>query len=73
LIREISEEISVRKTAADPLGQIMPADAKGSVVIEDVQVDLRKFTLFIDYTDAKGAPQKFEKYLYLHKESGYKH
>jgi len=73
LVREINSEISSRKSMADPLGNIMPADAKGSVVIDDVQVDLRRFTLFIDYTDAKGVPQKFEKCLYLHKESGYKH
>jgi len=73
LVRDINNEISVRKTTADPLGNIMPQDAKGSIKIDDVQADLRKFTLFIDYTDAKGVPQKFEKYLYLHKESGYSH
>ena len=73
MIEEINSEISSRKANADPLGKIMPADAKGTVAIEDIQVDLRKFTLFIDYTDAKGAPQKFEKYIYLHKESGYSH
>jgi quinol-cytochrome oxidoreductase complex cytochrome b subunit len=73
LLADIASEISSRKVTADPLGNIMPADAVGSVKIEEVQADLRKFTLFIDYTDAKGVPQKFEKYLYLHKESGYKH
>jgi quinol-cytochrome oxidoreductase complex cytochrome b subunit len=73
LIHDINSEISARKASADPLGNIMPQDAKGSIKIEDVQADLRKFTLFIDYTDAKGVPQKFQKYLYLHKESAYKH
>ncbi len=73
LIHDINSEISSRKASADPLGNIMPQDAKGSIKIEDVQADLRKFTLFIDYTDAKGVPQKFQKYLYLHKESAYKH
>lgn len=71
LVREINEAISLRKASADPLGNIMPADAKGSLLIEEIQVDLRKFTLFIDYTDAKGQRQKFEKYIFLHKESGY--
>ena len=73
LVREINAAISLRKSSADPNGKLMPTDAKGSILIEEIQVDLRKFTLFIDYTDAKGKQQKFEKYIFLHKESGYAH
>ncbi len=73
LIRDINEDISIRKQQGDPNGRLMPADAKGSIQIEEIQVDVRKFTLFIDYTDAKGKPQKFQKYIFLHKESGYAH
>ncbi len=73
LVRDINEAISMRKQQGDPNGRLMPADAKGSLLIEEIQVDLRKFTLFVDYTDGKGKPQKFEKYIFLHKESGYAH
>jgi quinol-cytochrome oxidoreductase complex cytochrome b subunit len=71
LIKEINDNISIRKQGPDPLGNVMPQDAKGSIEIVEVQGDLKKFSLFIDYTDVNGAPQKFIKGIYLHKESGY--
>jgi hypothetical protein len=71
LIKEINDNISIRKQSADPLGNVMPQDAKGSIEIAEIQGDLKKFTLNIDYTDKNGAAQKFTKGIYLHKESGY--
>jgi ubiquinol-cytochrome c reductase cytochrome b subunit len=71
LIRAINADIVDRKENADPLGVKLAADAKGRIEIEEIQSDLKKFTLFVDYTDAKGQSQTFQKYLYLHKESGY--
>jgi ubiquinol-cytochrome c reductase cytochrome b subunit len=73
MIKEINADIIHRKAGPDPLGNIMSQDAKARITIDEVQKDLRKFTLFIDYTDLKGAPQTFSKYLYLHAESGYAH
>jgi quinol-cytochrome oxidoreductase complex cytochrome b subunit len=71
MLREINADMSRRKAGPDPLGNIMDPNATANVVIEEVQKDLRKFTLNIDYTDKGGLPQKFSKYIYLHELSGY--
>ena len=39
--------------------------------MKQVQENLRRITMTINYTDDKGAPSQFQKYTYLHEESGY--
>ena len=71
LIREINSNMSNRKVSADPKGLLLASDAKGAITVAKVQGDVRQITLDIDYTDDKGESKKFEKSMFLHKESGY--
>jgi ubiquinol-cytochrome c reductase cytochrome b subunit len=73
LIRKMNADMSFRKGWTDPLGNIMDPNATGEIEIEEIQTDLRKLTIHIDYTDKKGAPQRYSKYVFLHKESGHGH
>jgi ubiquinol-cytochrome c reductase cytochrome b subunit len=71
LIREINADMLHRKETPDPNGFKLSGDAAARLEIDEVQADLRKVTIFIDYTDKEGASKTFQKYVFLHKESGY--
>jgi hypothetical protein len=48
------------------------ADAKGTLIIEDWQMNLKKITIRITWTPrTPGEPGSFEKSIYLHKDSAY--
>lgn len=71
LIREIHNDMENRKTNADPLGRKLSADANATLDVHQVQENLIRVTLTINYTDDKGAAAQFQKLTYLHEQSGY--
>lgn len=71
LIREIHNDMEHRKTNADPLGRKLSADSTATLDVQKVQENLRRVTLTINYTDDKGAAAQFQKFTYLHEQSGY--
>jgi quinol-cytochrome oxidoreductase complex cytochrome b subunit len=70
LLKSIYADMEHRKATADPLGQTLSADAKAKVKIEEIQPDLKRISILIDYTGTDGAPQQFSKYKYIHQNSG---
>ena len=70
VLREIWADAEVRKTTRDPLGEILSPESKSTVKIDQIQSNVRRVTIEIDYTDKQGAPQKYIKSKYVHEESG---
>ncbi len=70
LLKAIYADMEHRKAGADPLGQTLAADATARVVIEEIQPDLKRISILIDYTSADGAPQQYSKFKYIHQNSG---
>jgi quinol-cytochrome oxidoreductase complex cytochrome b subunit len=71
LIREIHNDMEHRKNNADPLGRKLSPDANATLDVRQVQENLIRVTMTINYTDDKGAAAQFTKYTYLHEQSGY--
>ena len=60
-----------KKDVRDPLGRTLDREADGTVVISNLQTNVRRFTINISYTDDQGIPQLFSKDAYIHADSGY--
>lgn len=71
LLRNIHNDMEARKTSADPHGKLLSAEATTTVDVKQVQDNLRRVTMTVNYTDDKGSPAQFQKYTYLHEASGY--
>jgi quinol-cytochrome oxidoreductase complex cytochrome b subunit len=73
LLRDVHESMEIRKASRDPLGQILSPEATTTVDVKQVQDNLRRVTMTVNYTNKEGVATQFQKYTYLHAESGYSH
>jgi quinol-cytochrome oxidoreductase complex cytochrome b subunit len=71
LLRNIHNDMEARKARPDPLGKILSPEATTTVDVKQVQDNLRRITMIINYTDDKGNATQFQKYTYLHADAGY--
>jgi len=71
LLKQIHNDMEHRKNNADPHGKKLSPEATTTVDVKQVQENLRQVMMTINYTDDKGSPSQFQKYTYLHEESGY--
>jgi quinol-cytochrome oxidoreductase complex cytochrome b subunit len=71
LLIEMHQDMEARKATRDPLGKILSPEATGTVDVKQAQENLKRITLTINYTDEKGGATRYEKYTYLHADSGY--
>jgi len=73
VLAEVYHSMERRKSAPDPLGQILNPEATASVKITQIQPDLKQITIIINYLDTTGVTQQYTKYKFIHKESGRAH
>ncbi len=71
LLKTMHDSMEYRKASVDPLNQKLSPEATATVEVKQVQENLKRVTLSLNYTDVKGAPTQFQKYTYLHAQSGY--
>jgi quinol-cytochrome oxidoreductase complex cytochrome b subunit len=71
LLRDIHNDMEARKARPDPLGKSLSPEASTTLDIKQVQENLKRVTMTINYTDEKGSATQYQKYTYLHEESGY--
>ncbi len=71
VIKDIYMLMEEKKDVRDPLGRVLDREADGTVVISNLQTNVRRFTINISYTDDQGIPQLFTKDAYIHADSGY--
>jgi quinol-cytochrome oxidoreductase complex cytochrome b subunit len=71
LIRDIHNDMEMRKVRPDPLGKKLSPEATGVLEVKQIQENLRQIIITINYTDDAGNQTQFKKYTFLHAGSGY--
>jgi quinol-cytochrome oxidoreductase complex cytochrome b subunit len=69
LLRKIGNDMEHRKTVKDPNGLLLSHEATTFIRIAQVQPEVKRVTIEVNYTDEKGAAQKYTKEKFVHRDA----